>query len=62
MNGQPRAASRPSGFQEHGMFSDMGDYDGKPGTLAVACFLIIHPKSTLLGDTGLLARFPPWLD
>lgn len=35
------------------MFSDTGDYDGKPGTLADPFFLIQHPRGTLLWDTGL---------
>lgn len=36
-----------------GMFSDTGEYDGRPGTLAAPCFVISHPKGTLLWDTGL---------
>src|SRR3981081_1252316 len=36
-----------------GPFADTGEYDGKPGTLTVSCFLIRHPKGTLLWDTGL---------
>ena len=35
------------------MFSDTGEYDGKTGTIAVSCFVIRHPKGTLLWDTGL---------
>jgi glyoxylase-like metal-dependent hydrolase (beta-lactamase superfamily II) len=36
-----------------GAFADTGEYDGKPGTLAASCYLIRHPKGTLLWDTGL---------
>jgi glyoxylase-like metal-dependent hydrolase (beta-lactamase superfamily II) len=36
-----------------GWFSDTGEYDGKPGSFAVPCFVIRHPKGTLLWDTGL---------
>lgn len=36
-----------------GMFSDTGEYDGHPGTLVAPCFLVVHPKGTLLWDTGL---------
>jgi N-acyl homoserine lactone hydrolase len=39
-------------FKDMGMFSDTGEYDGKTGTLVVPCFLIRHPKGTLLWDTG----------
>lgn len=38
-------------------FSDTGEYDGKSGGLAVPCFLIRHPKGTLLWDTGLNDKF-----
>ena len=40
-------------FQDMGMFSDTGEYDGKPGVIADPCFLIVHPRGTLLWDTGL---------
>jgi len=40
-------------FKDSGLFSDTGEYDGKPGALVVPCFLIRHPKGTLLWDTGL---------
>jgi N-acyl homoserine lactone hydrolase len=40
-------------FKDMAMFSDTGEYDGKSGALAVPCFLIRHPKGTLLWDTGL---------
>jgi N-acyl homoserine lactone hydrolase len=44
-------------FKDLGNFSDTGEYDGKPGTLAEPCFLIRHPKGDLLWDTGLGDRF-----
>jgi glyoxylase-like metal-dependent hydrolase (beta-lactamase superfamily II) len=40
-------------FKDMGFFSDTGEYDGKPGTVAAPCFLIRHPKGTLLWDAGL---------
>jgi N-acyl homoserine lactone hydrolase len=40
-------------FKDMGGFSDTGEYDGKPGEIAVPCFLIRHPKGNLLWDTGL---------
>ena len=40
-------------FKDMGFFSDTGEYDGKPGNLAVPCFLIRHAKGALLWDTGL---------
>lgn len=36
-----------------GAFSDTGEYDGKAGTLVDSCYLIRHPKGTLVWDTGL---------
>ena len=36
-----------------GLFSDTGEYDGQSGALVDPCFLIKHPKGTLLWDTGL---------
>jgi N-acyl homoserine lactone hydrolase len=39
--------------KDGGFLSDTGEYDGKPVTVAVPCFLIRHPKGTLLWDTGL---------
>lgn len=36
-----------------GVFSDTGEYDGRPGTLVSPCFLVVHPSGTLLWDTGL---------
>jgi N-acyl homoserine lactone hydrolase len=40
-------------FKDMGGFSDTGEYDGKPGEIAVPCFLIRHPKGDLLWDAGL---------
>ncbi|HEX5755673.1 MAG TPA: N-acyl homoserine lactonase family protein [Arenimonas sp.] len=34
------------------MFSDAGEWDGLPATLANPCFLIRHPQGDLLWDTG----------
>lgn len=34
-------------------FSDTGDYDGKSLDAVVSCYLIRHPKGTLLWDAGL---------
>lgn len=47
------------------MFSDTGDYDGKPLDVVVSCYLIQHPKGTLLWDAGLsdqLAGKPEGVD
>lgn len=44
-------------FSDLGNFSDTGEYDGEPGTLAEPCFLIRHPRGDLLWDTGLGDRF-----
>jgi len=46
-------------------FSDTGDYDNKSIQLADPCFLIVHPKGTLLWDTGLsdsLVKKPETVD
>ena len=40
-------------FADMGMFSDTGEYDGRPGALVTPCFLIVHPRGTLLWDAGL---------
>ena len=40
-------------FKDVGLFSDTGEYDGKPGSVVAPCFVIRHPKGTLLWDTGL---------
>jgi N-acyl homoserine lactone hydrolase len=34
-------------------FSDTGEYDGKPGAIAVTCFVIRHPNGVLVWDTGM---------
>jgi N-acyl homoserine lactone hydrolase len=34
-------------------FADTGELDGKPASVVASCFLIRHPKGTLLWDTGL---------
>src|SRR5277367_6460733 len=44
-------------FKDMGGFSDTGEYDGKRGEIAVPCFLIRHPKGTLLWDAGLGDHF-----
>lgn len=48
-------------FSDLGPFSDTGEYDGQPGTVMASCFLIRHPKGTLLWDSGLGDRYaqPP---
>lgn len=40
-------------IRDMGMFDDSGALDGKSGTMAVPCFLIRHPRGTLLWETGL---------
>jgi N-acyl homoserine lactone hydrolase len=40
-------------LKDMGIFSDTGEYDGKPGTVVDPCWIIRHPKGTLLWDTGL---------
>ena len=40
-------------FKNMGLFSDTGEYEGKPGSAVVPCFVIRHPKGTLVWDTGL---------
>jgi glyoxylase-like metal-dependent hydrolase (beta-lactamase superfamily II) len=40
-------------FTDMGIFSDTGDYDGKPGSIVDPCFVIRHPKGILLWDVGL---------
>jgi N-acyl homoserine lactone hydrolase len=44
-------------FKDMRLFSDTGEYDGQTATIAVPCFLIRHPKGTLLWDTGLSPKF-----
>ena len=40
-------------LQDMAIFSDTGEYDGRAGTLVAPCFLVVHPRGTLLWDTGL---------
>jgi N-acyl homoserine lactone hydrolase len=40
-------------LKDMSIFSDTGEYDGKPGAITVSCFLIRHPKGILVWDTGL---------
>jgi N-acyl homoserine lactone hydrolase len=40
-------------LKDMGIFADTGEYDGKSGKLSAPAFLIVHPKGTLLWDTGL---------
>lgn len=44
-------------FKDMRSFSDTGEYDGHSATIAVPCFLIRHPKGTLVWDTGLDPKF-----
>jgi len=47
------------------MFSDTGEYDGKPLDVVSSCYLIRHPKGSLIWDTGLsdeLAKSPDGVD
>ncbi|MEA3132587.1 MAG: N-acyl homoserine lactone hydrolase [Gammaproteobacteria bacterium] len=44
-------------FKDMDMFSDTGEYSGMSGKIADPCFLIRHPKGTLLWDTGLGDKF-----
>jgi glyoxylase-like metal-dependent hydrolase (beta-lactamase superfamily II) len=39
--------------KDMGFLSDTGEHDGKSFSVAVPCFVIRHPKGTLLWDTGL---------
>jgi N-acyl homoserine lactone hydrolase len=34
-------------------FADTGELDGRPAVVVDSCFLVRHPKGTLLWDTGL---------
>jgi glyoxylase-like metal-dependent hydrolase (beta-lactamase superfamily II) len=45
-------------FPDLASFSDTGEYDHQPGSLADPCFLIHHPKGWLLWDTGFPDTFP----
>jgi N-acyl homoserine lactone hydrolase len=40
-------------FDNLSFFSDTGDYDGRSGKLIVPCYIIRHPKGTMLWDAGL---------
>ncbi len=40
-------------FKNMGAFSDTGEHEGEPGSIAVPCYLIHHGKDWLLWDTGL---------
>ncbi|HZR37397.1 MAG TPA: N-acyl homoserine lactonase family protein [Nevskia sp.] len=40
-------------IKDMGMFSDTGEYNGKSAWVADPCFVIRHPKGTLLWDAGL---------
>lgn len=40
-------------FKTLSMFADGDEYATTPGTMVDPCFLIVHPKGTLLWDTGL---------
>jgi N-acyl homoserine lactone hydrolase len=40
-------------FKDMSFFSDSGEYEGRSGSLVVPCFIIRHPKGTLVWDTGL---------
>lgn len=52
-------------FKSLGMFSDTGDYDGRPGRIVTPCYLIRHPQGWMLWDAGLgdrLAQSPQGVD
>jgi len=52
-------------FKDMGIFADTGEYDGTPGKLTASCYVIRHPKGTLVWDTGLgdkLAEMPQGMD
>jgi N-acyl homoserine lactone hydrolase len=40
-------------LNDMGLFSDTGEYDGKPVSIVDPCWIIRHPKGTLLWETGL---------
>jgi N-acyl homoserine lactone hydrolase len=40
-------------LKDMGIFSDTGEYDGRSGEIVDPCWIIRHPKGTLLWDTGL---------
>jgi N-acyl homoserine lactone hydrolase len=48
-------------FKSLGMFSDTGEYDGRPGRIVSPCYLIRHPSGWMLWEAGLgdqLAQSP----
>ena len=52
-------------FKDMGYFADTGEYDGTAGKLIASCFVIKHPKGTLLWDSGLgdkIAETPQGID
>ena len=52
-------------IKDGAMFSDTGEYDGKSINAVDACYLIRHPKGTLLWDAGLsdeIAKTPGGVD
>ncbi|MBN8884285.1 MAG: N-acyl homoserine lactonase family protein [Rudaea sp.] len=52
-------------FKSLGMFSDTGEYDGRPGRIVAPCYLIRHPAGWMLWDTGLgdrIAQSPQGVD
>lgn len=52
-------------IKDAAMFSDTGEYDGKPLSTVSACYLIRHPKGMLMWDTGLsdqIAQSPEGVD
>ncbi len=40
-------------FENMGMFSDTGEYDGRRGAMTVPCLLVRHPEGALLWDAGI---------
>jgi len=44
-------------FKDMGFFSDTGEFAGQQGAMPDPCFVIRHPKGTLLWDTGLGDKF-----
>jgi N-acyl homoserine lactone hydrolase len=52
-------------FKDMGIFADTGEYDGTAGKLTASCYVIKHPKGTLVWDTGLgdkIAEMPQGVD
>jgi N-acyl homoserine lactone hydrolase len=44
-------------FKDMRLFSDTGEYDGQTATLVAPCFLVRHPKGSLMWDTGIDPKF-----